>query len=130
MTVPKIFDENNFNYNQYKNSLLPALELAQSIFETWLKENSKVVYGEFEEDQSIRISGWHQWADNKTAEEDKEATHQAFLVCIEPIAKPKCEKHEPVIYPKINNDDLSYEDLIFKCKHCGVKLRPVYQECE
>lgn len=92
-----------------------AANEANFLFETWLRENSKVVFS----DGKLKL-----WSSELDILGHNPDTHQALLVCIEPIEKKKCEKHEPDPLHAKEGLPISY------CVNCGTKLRPVYEECE
>lgn len=52
-------------------------------------------------------------------------THRAMLINIEPIEKPKCVEHEPSF---TENGYWREPKNPAVCKHCGVKLKAVWQE--
>lgn len=85
MTPPKIFKSEDFNLEQGLMPLIAshgrsmAAGIAQAIFETWLKENSKVVSG-----YSEGREGWVYFPNRAY-----EPTHSALLVCLEEIKKPE-----------------------------------------
>ena len=65
--------------------------------------------------------------------------HQALLINIEPIAKPKCERHEPLIINDVKITDIvvdGYDTQLnepftsITCKHCGVKLEAEWKASE
>jgi hypothetical protein len=52
---------------------------------------------------------------NYSTHRTMENTHQALLVCIEPLTKAEC-KHEPVIWSSRTTE----------CIHCGVKMKATW----
>lgn len=121
--IPKIFKFGDFVSASDQSTHM----LAQSIFEEWLKNNSKVVYS-FTTKYSQDLQHW------SYQDGDMRHSHQALVVCIEEIAK-KCVKHEPAVYitnaGTIDWNSCEPKDLKspkLKCKICGIRLRPVYEE--
>lgn len=107
MTYPKIFE-------QPRGILHPriTIEQAQSIFESWLKENSKVVYG------------WDHssyWRPVKT--ECDKPTHTALIVNIQEVEKKECE-HDSRGHTVIDGGFLG------TCVHCGTKLKASWSVVE
>lgn len=119
MTIPKIFTTEPYR----KGMVTITNEYAQHVFEIWLKENSKVVYGFDNADQGFIFKEFNNSAINDT---------KALVVCIGPIEKNKCEKHEPgeIIQYDENGHPLRSHGYSNVCKNCGVKLRPVYEAYE
>jgi len=82
-----------------------AADAAQNIFDTWLKENGQVMYGQYQ-DQNY----W--WWSHEANEKD---THKALLINVEEIpAAVECE-HEGV---------WSDRDLEYRCVKCDIDLKP------
>lgn len=109
-----LFDRNQVVAPEYK-----AAEIAQSIFDEWLKR-ATVVYGQAEGRGNPEQ---YDWAKNQISSD----THKALLICIEPI-KPKCEKHEPLFLGNEMRYDFNNQKfgVIFStdCKHCGQQIEP------
>lgn len=126
MNIPEIFKPDNFMYYTTPESQdpLPGPERlarkAQSIFEEWLLQNGKIVYGEYakmhlktEIKPFYRYFGEHR--------EHSSLTHKALLVCIELIKE--CEHKNYSINHEGTKAFITRSWL--KCEDCGAKLKPV-----
>lgn len=90
-----------------------AAEITQSIFEAWLKEHGKVVYGE------NSLNEGFVWSEDTHPLD----THTALLINIQEIEK---KKHE--CQPKYLETNSDYENQM-TCA-CGKKLRVKYEAVE
>jgi hypothetical protein len=100
--IPKIFHE-----KIYDVAIAFTPSWAQQIFENWIKNNSKVVYGATKVYEEIYFSGIKNILD----------THQALLICIEEIEKKECEHKNPGL-------DMASRSFWY-CKDCGKELKPL-----
>lgn len=86
---------------------------AQEVFEKWLKENGKVVYG-------IPESNFNRWQ-TFTSSDD---THTGLLIMVEEIKPKECEHKE--ILPVIINATGTHS----KCADCGKNMRIKWEVVE
>jgi hypothetical protein len=91
--IPKIF----LTYQRLSS------DRAQQIFEDWIRNNSKVVYG-------LKDTWVIEW------QPDIYSTHQALLICIEEIEKKECEHRG--IHHKTRDASEGYH-----CILCGKDLK-------
>ena len=104
MQYPKIFPTLEFELDE-------DAEKAQELFEKWLKENGKVVYGSVTEVNGLHFYG--EPSKNKLAPD----THKAIIICVESLET--CE-HKNV---KTRQSQVSYQ-IVYSCSDCGKELVP------
>jgi hypothetical protein len=120
--IPKIFKPEDFQIN-FSDKLWPSIHesmllsnKSQSIFEAWIKNNSKVVYGKYDGPDYFVCSTVF----DGTLNQD---THQALLINIEPIEQKECE-HQSVIR------DFGPKEINYKCESCNKYLKPKWEVIE
>lgn len=121
MNIPKIFKPEDFDDEvEYEDDYwgVALFKKAQSIFEAWLKENGKVVYGQ--RYPGARASSWHDPAEEING---PPSTHHALLINIQEI-----EKKDHKCQPKYLETNSDYENQM-TCA-CGKKLRVKYEVVE
>lgn len=91
---------------------------AQQIFDAWIKENGKVVYGWFDGDGACRFSELEIIGSDKG-----EATHKATLVNIEPIEKCTHPKEKISRYLPWTYNHTMPLYILYECK-CGARVQP------
>jgi hypothetical protein len=113
--VPRIFKPGIFSgLFEDMGDEIKAQNSAQAVFEDWIKNNSKVIYGTAKDGivyKEVYFSGIQNIQD----------THKALLLCIEPIEKKECEHKKTVIHqdarPLFENTFHVY------CANCEKKLK-------
>jgi hypothetical protein len=105
---PEMFDDLYMGFNVV--TLTKIANMSNKILNDYLEANAVKVSG---------IRNHDVWVfDEMICKQAKpHDTHQALLICIEPIEK-KCEVHEPK------------ESGFHSCKHCGVKLAQKWEPVE
>lgn len=126
MTIPKIFEPKDCDLTMYP----PAMDIkacwanrAQSIFETWLKENGKVVYGTVIQDRYL-------FHDHKDVDM---LTHQALLINIQEIEKKDAVECEHILLNFSMISDPKFKKLPTpdgRCAICGKKLKATWSVVE
>lgn len=95
-----------------------AASFANKILSDYLDKEGVRVYGWFDGDGACRFS------ELKIIGSDKgEASHTAILINIEPIVKERCSEHEVEVTGLGGS-------MTYKCRVCGIKLRPVFVGAE
>lgn len=117
---PATFTEGFVRYDVRLLTTVSAAEQAQQIFDAWIKENGKVVFGKIEvlkSPEGDSFSFFNFCDKNFT-------THKALLINIEPIEKCTHPK-EKVTGTGIMNVYPQTKKLLpqFECD-CGAKVRP------
>ena len=128
--MSELFSPDDFVHYLTRDNSKAVSDRANRIYQERVLEKGFRVYGTISNGATKHAFSRIQWEGD---------AHQALLINIEPIAKPKCVRHEPLIFNDVKITDIVVDGhdtqlnepfTSITCKHCGVKLEAEWKASE